>query len=266
MTTRLLIVGFIISLSTLSCSSFNKVLKSTDYDYKLRMAEKYYAEKEYRKAKTLYEELFPIYKGTPQFEDLYYKYAYCHYYDKDYINAENLFKGYLEVFGNNAHSEEVEYMQAYSYYKQSYRAELDQTNTIKAMGMMQVFINTHPGSPRNMEAEAIIQKCIEKLEKKEMLSAKLYYNLGQYRASALAYSTLLNNFPDSPQADSYKLMIIKSYYKYAAMSIEVRQPERYEKVVKEVQDFQDRFPESKLLKDAERYLTLSQNHIKDLSK
>jgi outer membrane protein assembly factor BamD len=49
------------------------------------------------------------------------------------------------------------------------------------------------------------------------------------------------------------------------MSIEERQPERYEKVIREVEDFQDRFPESKLLKEAERYLTLSQNNIKALS-
>ncbi len=255
MTNRLIIFGVLLALLALSCNRFNKVLKSTDYDYKLRMAEQYYAKKEYRKAKTLYEELFPIFKGTPQFEDLFYKYAYCHYYDKDYVNAENLFKGYLEVFSNSARAEEVEYMQAYSYYRQSARPELDQANTI-----------THPGSPRAKEAEEIIRKCLVKLETKEMLSARLYYNLGHFRAAAIAYNTLLNNYPDSEKADEYKLMIIKSYYKYAEMSIEERQPERYEKVVKEVEDFQDRFPESKLMKDAERYLTLSQNKFKALTK
>lgn len=266
MTNRLIIFTVLLALLAISCNRFNKVLKSTDYDYKLRMAEQYYANKDYRKAKTLYEELFPIFKGTPQFEDLYYKYAYCHYYDKDYMNAENLFKGYLEVFGNSARAEEVEYMQAYSYYRQSARAELDQANTVRAMGMMQVFINTHLESPRVKEAEEIIRKCLVKLETKEMQSAQLYYNLGHFRAAAIAYNTLLNNYPDSEKADEYKLMIIRSYYKYAAMSIEERQPERYEKVVKEVEDFQDRFPESKLLKEAERYLTLSQNKFKELTK
>jgi len=256
----------IVSLIVTSCSQYSKVLKSVDYDYKLRMAEQYYAKKKYSKAQTLFEELFPIFKGTPQFEDLYYKYAYCHYYTKDYMNAENLFKGFLEVFSNSPKAEEIEYMQAYSYYKQSPRQELDQTNTIKAMGMMQVFINTHPGSPKNKEAEEIINTCLKKLETKEADAAELYYNLGQHRASAIAYSTLINNYPDSPKAAEYKLMIIKSYYKFAGNSIEERQPERYEKVITEVQDFQDRYPESKLLKEAERYLTLSQNNIKELSK
>lgn len=266
MNVRNLIVLFLTVFVFASCSKYSKVLKSKDYEYKLKMAEQYYAKKKYRQAQTLFEELFPIYKGSPQFEDLYYKYAYCHYYNLDYANAENLFKGFLEVFANSPRAEEVEYMQGYCYYKQSPKPELDQTNTIRAMGMMQVFINTHPGSERNKEAEDIILKCNEKLEKKEFASAQLYYDLGQFRAAALAYGTLIDNYPDSPRSDEYKLMAIKSYYRFALLSVEEKQPERYQKVVTEVQDFQDRFPESKLLKEAERFLTLSQNNLKDLSK
>jgi outer membrane protein assembly factor BamD len=265
MKNRILLV-FVAALFSLSCSKYNKVLKSKDYDYKLRMAEQYYVKKKYRQAQTLYEELFPIFKGTPQFEDLYYKYAYCHYYMKDYLTAESLFKGFLEVFSNSPKAEEIEYMQAYSYYKQSPKPELDQTNTIRAMGMLQVFINTHPGSARNKDAEQIITECVKKLETKEYQGARLYYNLGHYRAAALAYTTLSNNYPDSPESEEYKLMIIRSYYRFASLSIDERKPARYEKVITEVQDFQDRYPESKLLKEAERFLTLSQNNIKALSK
>jgi outer membrane protein assembly factor BamD len=39
------------------------------------MANQYYDKKEYRQAQVLFEELFPVFKGTPQFDDLYYKYA-----------------------------------------------------------------------------------------------------------------------------------------------------------------------------------------------
>ena len=60
-------------------------------------------------------------------------------------------------------------------------------------------------------------------------------------------------------------MAIKASYRFAAMSIEEKQEERYNKVIIEVEDFQDRFPESKLLKEAERYLTLSKNNIKSLN-
>ncbi len=256
----------LVVLFMVSCSKYSKVLKSTDYDYKLKMANLYYDKKQYNKARELYEELFTIFKGTPQFEDLYYRYAFCHYNTKDFPGAENLFKGYLEVFPNSARADEVEYMQAYSYFRDSPKPELDQANTVKAAGMMQTFINTHPGSSKLKDAEHVVDLCSERLETKEMLGAQLYYNMGQYRAAAIAYNSLLNDFPDSKVADQYKLLIVKSYYQYAKLSVPERQLARFEKVVTEVQDFQDRFPESKLLKDAERYLTLSQSNIKTLSK
>lgn len=256
---------FLLSLILLaSCSKFGKVLKSKDYEYKLKMANTYFEKKQYRQSQVLYEELFPVFKGTAQHEDLYYKYAYSHYNLKDYITAENLFKGYLEIFANSARAEEVEYMQAFCFYKQSPKPELEQSNTQKAIGMFQVFMNTHPESPRSKEAEKLISTCQAKLETKEFLSAQLYYNVGQFRAAALAYTTLINNYPDSPKGDEYKLMAIRAYYRYATMSIAEKQEERYNKVIREVEDFQDRFPESNLLKEAERYLTLSKNNINTL--
>lgn len=264
MNLRLLLVVLVLGMSALSCSKFNKVLKSKDYDYKLKMAGEYYDKGKFKQAQTLYEELFPIYKGTPQFEDLYYRYAQCAFKQRDYLSAENLFNGFSDMFPNSQRSEEVEFMEAYSYYRQSPRPELDQANTIKAMGMMQTFINSHPGSTRNKEAQEIIEKCYKKLETKELKSAELYYNMGQYKAAAIAYTTLINNFPDSPKSDEYKLQIIRAYYRYATLSVEEKQPERFAKVVSEVQDFQDRYPESKLLKEAERYLTLSSTKSKSL--
>lgn len=247
-----------------SCSQFSKVQKSTDYDYKLRMAEQYYAKKKYNYAQQLFEELFPIVKGTPQFEDVYYKFAYCAYYLKDYLNAENLFKGFVEVFPNSPRAEEMEYMRAYAYYRQSPKVELDQTNTQRAIGLMQTFINTHPGSARNKEASDIIDKSRQKLELKEYRNAELYFNLGQFKAAGIAFTNLMNNFPDSEKSDDYKLQVIKSYYQYAMMSVDERKYERLEQVIVECNDFIDRFPDSKLLKETERYLSLSQNNLKEI--
>ena len=260
----LFLVSVLLLTSMVSCNkySYNKVSKSKDYEYKLIMADKFFAEKKYKNAQALYEDLFPIFKGSLKFEELYYKDAYCFYYMKMYADAENLFKGFLEVFPNSSKAEEVDYMRSYCFYKQSPKLELEQVNTTRAMGMMQTFINTHPGSSRNKEASEIIDKCRIKLEQKEFRSAELYYNLGQYRAAAIAFSTLTNNYPESAKGEEYKLKIVKSYYKFAKLSIAEKQIERYEKVIDEYEDFVDRFPESKLLKDAENYSNLSQNHIK----
>ncbi|HMU09981.1 MAG TPA: outer membrane protein assembly factor BamD [Ferruginibacter sp.] len=256
--------GLLLLVLVSSCNKYNKISKSKDYEYKLSMADTFYSKKKYKIAQQLYEELFPVFKGTLKFEELYYKDAYCFYYMKMYADAENLFKGFLEVFPNSSKAEEVDYMRSYCFYKQSPKLELEQVNTTRAMGMMQTFINTHPGSARNKEASEIIDKCRAKLEQKEYRAAELYYNMGQYRAAAIAFSTLINNYPESTKGEEYKLKTVKSYYKFAKLSIVEKQVERYEKVIDEYEDFVDRFPESKLLRDAENYSNLSKNHIKDI--
>jgi outer membrane protein assembly factor BamD len=249
----------------ISCNGFSKILKNKDPDYKLRMAEQYYAKKKYNNAQQLYEDIMPFYKGRPEFEDIYYKYAYSAYYQHDYLNAENLFKTYLEVFPNSARSEEIDYMRAFTFFKQSPKAELDQTNTIKAMGMLQTFINTHPGSSRIKEANEIIDKSRKKLEVKDHKSAQLYYDIGQFRAAAVSFNSLLNLYPESLSSDEYKLMAIKASFRFAELSVEEKKLERFEKVIEECNDFNDRFPQSALAKEVERYLNNSKNNLKNIS-
>ena len=243
----------------------NKILKNPDANYKLRIAEKYFVKKEYGKAQQVYEDIMPYFKTSKEFEDIYFKFAYCAYYQLDYSNAENLFKSFLEIFPNSSKAEEIDYMRGYSFYKQSPKPELDQTNTIKAIGMMQTFINTHPGSTRIKEANDIIDIGRLKLEIKDYKSAQLYYELGQFRAAGVAFATLLDSYPESVKGDQYKLMIIKSYFRYAELSVEEKKVERFEQVIAVCNEFADRFPDSKLRKEADQFLNLSQTNIKNLN-
>ena len=255
-------IALLAILFLISCQPINKILKSNDPEYKLRMAEQYYAKKKYSQAQVIYEDIMPYYRGRPEFEDIFYKFAYTAYYQKDYLNAENLFKSYLEVYPNGSRSEEVDYMRAYTFYMQSPKAALDQSATMKAIGMFQVFINTHPGSARNKDANTIIDKLREKLEEKDQKAAQLYYDIGQFRAAAVAYNTLLNQYPDTHKAEEYKLMAIKSYFRFAELSVEDKKAERFEKVIEEANDFMDRFPQSQLGKEVQQFVTQSQNNLK----
>jgi len=273
------LLAFVILAAFSSCSlfkkssgpptSFSKILKSTDYTFKLQMAEKYYLAKDYDHAQTLYDDLYRVMKGSEHFEDIWYKYAYCAYYLKDYINAENLFKGFVEAFPNSPKADEMDYMRAYCFWKQSPKYQLDQTNTTKAMGFMQAFIAQHPTSEKVKDATEIIEKCRAKLEQKDFEAAKLYFNLREtnpayLKAASLTFNTLMNTYPDSQFSDEYKLYIIKSDYLYAMHSMEEKKKARLEQVLTDVNDFNDRFPESKLKKQALEYQELANNSIKKL--
>jgi outer membrane protein assembly factor BamD len=255
--------GLILMLVLLTgCKGINSILKNKDPKYKLRMAEQYYVKKKWNYAQQLYEDVMPYYRGQPEFEDIYYKYAYTAYNQRDYLNAENLFKTYLEIYPNSSKAEEIDFMRAYTYYRQSPKMQLDQTNSRKAIGMMQTFISNHPGSARNKEAGAIIDELRHKLEVKDAASAQLYFDLGQFRAAAVAFNDLLENYPDSDKIEEYKLMSIKAYYQFAELSIEEKKVERYGKVIDECNDFIDRFPQSGLAKQVEEYSSQSQNNLK----
>jgi outer membrane protein assembly factor BamD len=253
---------FLALLLLAGCQSINKVLKNPDPRYKLRMAEQYFANKKYNLAQQVYEDIMPAFRGQPEFEDIYYKYAYTAYHQRDYLNAENLFKGYLDIFSTGPRAEEVDFMRAYTFYKQSPKPELDQTSTRKAIGMLQTFINTHPGSPKNKEATEIIDQLRLKLETKDMKAAQLYFDVGQYRAAAVAFNTMLNDYAESEKAADYKLMAIRSYFRFAEMSVEERKAERFEKVIEEAADFMDRFPESTLSKEVQDFVKQSENNLK----
>jgi outer membrane protein assembly factor BamD len=233
------------------------------------MAEKYYLNKDYNHAQILFDDLYRVMKGSEHFEDIWYKYAYCAYYLKDYINAENLFKGFVEAFPNSPKSDEMDYMRAFCFYKQSPKYQLDQTNTTKAMGFMQAFVAQHPNSDKVKEATDIIEKCRAKLEQKDFESARLYFNLREtnpayLKAASLTFNVLMNTYPDSQFSDEYKLYIIKADYLYAIQSLEEKKKARLEQVLTDCNDFNDRFPESKLKKQVQEYVELTNNTIKKL--
>ncbi len=244
-----------------ACNGYNKLLKSTDYNLKLKKADEFFADKKYVKAQTLYEDVMPVLSGTPQYEEVYYKWAYSTFYQKDYLNAENIFKTFLERFPQSKFAEEMEYMRAYSLYKMSPKPELDQTNTTRAITFLQTFINGHPNSDRGKEAERLLDELRGKLETKDFKSAELYYNLGYYRAAATAFNELMFNFPDSDRGDYYKLKVIESFYKFAANSLENLQEERFETVLNEAADFSDRFPESKLVAEVDKIRADTEKNI-----
>jgi outer membrane protein assembly factor BamD len=260
---RILVVIFLVGMLQ-SCSDLGKILKSSDYEMKIRKANEFYDAKKYSQAQTIYEDVMPVVKGSAEYETLYYKWAYCSYNQKDYLNAENLFKGFVENFPNSDKAQEAEFMRAYCFYKQSPKPTLDQTATMKAMTYLQTFANQHPTSYRSKEALELIEGLRRKLEVKEHNAAELYYNMGYYKAAATAFSEILNNFPDSEKGDEYKLMVVKSWTKYARNSYEYKQAERYERVLNECADFADRFPDSNLIAEVEKIKSQTENSIKSL--
>ncbi len=247
-----------------SCGNFEKIRKSSDVNFKMTKANEYYEKQDYQHANELYKELMPIMKSTRNYEALCYKYSYTFYYLKDYIQASYHFKNFTETFPASKNAEECEYLSALCLYKYSPKFTLDQTNTVKAYETLQSYLNKYPKSERAKEAGEYIDQTRRKLELKEADAAKLYFNIGQYKAATVAYKSVLRDYPDSPSSDLYQLMIIKAMYKYAFASIIEKQEERYATAISAYNDFKELYPKSKYQEEAEKLFKDSDNNVKKI--
>jgi outer membrane protein assembly factor BamD len=253
---------FVVFLS--ACGGYEKVLKSDDINYKLTKANEYYDKKQFQKANAVYENLMPIVKGTKNFEPMYFKYAYSYYYMDDHLSSSYHFKNFVDYFPSSSVAEEAEYMHAVSLHKLSPKSTLEQTNTIKAMEALQSYINTHPDSKRLTEANALMDEMRKKLEEKEAAAARLYYNISQYRAASIAYKSVLQNYPESPNGDLYQYNIVRSLYHYANASVPARQEERYVSMINAFNELKLSYPNSKYLGEAQRYYSQANEKINKL--
>ncbi len=244
-----------------ACSPYEAILKSKDINLKFAKANEYYEQKKWMKANQLYEGLIPSFRGTKNYEELYYRFCYTFYNMDDYLSASYQFKNFTEFFPKSTRADETEFMYALCLYKMSQKPSLDQTSTIKAMEVLQMYINLHPTSAKLTEANKYIDECRAKLEKKDADAAKLYYNISYYKAAVTAYKALIFAYPESDNGDFYQFMIAKAYFMYAKNSYPDKQEERYAETLNSVTELKQYYPNSSWLKEAESYSKSAQSNI-----
>lgn len=263
----LVIFSFCVLGTFISCKSkFEKIQRSKDFAFKLQKADEYYEKKQWSKANTLYEELMTIYKGTKNFESIYYKYAYTFFNLKSYLPASYHFKNFADLFPKSDKAEETEYLNSLCLYYLSPDYTLDQSNTVKSISEMQTFINNHPKSKHSAEANKMIDESRAKLEKKDRYAAELYMKISEFKAASVAFEQLMRKYPDSHNADYYQYMIVNARYMYARNSILSKQEERYIRAQADYNDFVRKFPKSTYRNDVERINSLSLQALKKISK
>jgi outer membrane protein assembly factor BamD len=234
------------------CGGYEKLLKSSDYAMKYQKALEYYEDEEYVRAGALLDQVANVYRGTTKADTVYYYQAKSYYMQRDYILSGHHFSNLAMNYPNSVYREEAEFMTAYCYYMQSPKPSLDQENTGKAISAFQLFMIQNPRSKRIPEAQAYIDEMRNKLVEKSYMSGKLYYNLGDYKASIIALQNSLNDFPETEHREELVFLLLKSNFLLAENSIVQKQMERYQATVDEYYSFVGEFPESKFRREADR--------------
>lgn len=238
-----------------SCSEYQKILKSTDYDLKYEKALEYYEEGDYMRASTLLDELISVYMGTSKAEEAHYKYANSLYEMQNYIGAVQQYREFADKYPNSQYIEDAQFMIGASYFELSPKARLDQTDTHNAIEALELFISLFPDSEKVPRANDMLDELEEKLVYKSYLSAKLYYNLGtylgnNYQSAVITARNSLDEFPDTEYREELSFLILDSLYIQAMNSVAEKEEERLRATLDEYYAFINEFPESSYMSEA----------------
>lgn len=236
---------FIIS----SCSPYQKLLKSTDYELKYTKAMEYYQAEQYLRASTLFEELVNIFRGSEKGEKVTYAYAECLFKMKDYLLAQHYYQVFVKDFSGSEHAENAQFKNALCYYLLSAKPRLDQEDTYNALAEFTTYLSIYPSGANVAESVAKMTELRDKLVYKSYLNAKLYFNLGDYMgnnylSAVIAAQNSLKEFPDTKYREELSFLILDSKYRQAINSIEAKKAERLRDCMDEYYSFVNEYPQS----------------------
>ena len=255
-----------LALLLTSCAhEFNQVYKSTDYNYKYEYAKECFARGKYSNAITLLQELVTIQKGTDNAQECLYMLAMAEFGIKDYEAAAETFKKYFRTYPRGDYAEMATFYVGQSLYLSTPEPRLDQTPTIAAIAAFQEYLDLYPDGQMKGAAQRRMLEMQEKLVKKEYLSAKLYYDLGtyfgnctsggnNYEACIVTAQNALNEYPYSDLREDFAILVMKSKYELAQMSVEEKRLARFQDAEDECYGFINEYPDSKERSTAEKFI------------
>jgi len=258
----------IVVLTLISCSDYQKLLKSDDAELKYTKAVEYFNKGDFMRATTLFDAIATYYKGTDRSETVLNYMAKSYMGQKDYFSASEYYKTYVKTYPKGKYVIESKYMIGYCFYLDSPDPRLDQTSTYSAIAAFQEFVDVYPESEKVQDANKLLDELTNKLAYKAYLNAKLYYNLGNYlgnnyESAVITAQNALRKYPATSYREELLMLMLDSKYEQALQSIEEKKTERYHNAIDEYYNYINEYPNGKYRKQADRILNESKKTVKE---
>ena len=272
---RTIILCSVAAMMTGCAGEFNRVIKSSDYDYRYEYAKQCFAEGKFGRAEILLQDLITLKKGTDEAEEALYMLAMSQYMNHDFESAAATFRKYFSSYPKGFYAEQAMFYVGQSLYESAPEPRLDQTPTIGAINAYQQFLDFFPGSQLREKAQNRLFELQDKLVVKELLSAQLYFNLGgyfgnvnsgtesNYSSCIIVAQNALKTYPYTKWREDFSLLVMKSKFELAENSTEDKKLERYRDAEDECYGFLNEYPESAQCSLAEKYIAKCKKVTKD---
>lgn len=245
---------------------FNQVYKTNDVIYKYEYAKESFARGKYAQASTLLLDVINFMKGREYAEESLYMLGMAQYLSSDYEGAAATFRKYAQTYQKGGQFTDLaQFYVGQSLYMSTPEPRLDQTETYEAIAAFQEFLDRFPQSSRKSVAQDRLFELQDKLVLKELYNAQLYYDLGPYfgncgfggnnfEACIITAENALKDYPYSSLREEFSLLIMKSKYELAQLSVESKRIDRYQDALDECYGFVNEYPDSKYKTLADRYI------------
>lgn len=239
-----------ICLTLIGCGKINKVLKSDDLGLKYSTAEQYYEEGKYKKAIRIFENLSPQFKGKPQAEKMFYMYGQSLLKIESFYLAAYEFERFVASYPRSEKAEEASYLSAFCYSQLALPYNLDSKDTFKGLETMQAFIDKYPESKFMAQANEVVAKLTDNIEKKAFENAKLYntvrdVTMMNYKAALVSLNLFIQDFPGSKYKEDALFYKFDSQYHIALNSVESKMKQRFIEALEIYDQLFQYFPETK---------------------
>jgi len=233
------------------CSNKYAIKPGDTLDTAFKKAEHFYKVHDYEQASSAFETVLSLARGTAKAEQAEYYLAESYYHNNEFLLAANEYKRFYSYYPKSDKRQEVQFKEALCYERLSPRYKLDQTNSIKAIELFQLFISHYPNSARADSAGKFIDKLRDKLAHKTYAAAKLYMRNNHYKAAAIYYGLTVDQYPETNWAEVALAKQVTAYLELADNSVRSKQEERYTKAVEAYQKYVQIFPDGKNREEAE---------------
>lgn len=238
-------IYFLVAIMLLfSCSEYNKVLKSDNYQKKFELAESLYNNEKYARSISLYEQIYQRFPKGGEGELAYYRIGKAYYEIEDYVLAGYYLGSFTQRFPFSPKAEEALFLSAMCSVKNSPKHTLDPTDTELAINDMQLFTDRYPNSPLVDSCNYWIDQMRFKLERKRFESVELYAKTQNYRAAVVAAESFLREFPRSIYREKAYIFLVENSSLLARNSVESKKVERIAETRERYSNFVVEFPNS----------------------
>ena len=265
-TASIILISTLVLAALSGCSGYNKILKASDYNTKYSLAKTYFMEGRYTTCSSILEECVAYQRGTAQAEESMYLLATCYYNLNDYLSASQYYMACYRSFPNSTYSENCLYWSGKSLFLDTPDPRLDATSTTNAILQLQRFVETFPQSKYRAEAEEMIYTMNDRLVEKEVGTAELYYNLGNYlgnnyRSSIIVAQNALRDYPYTKYREQHSILVLQAKFQMAQESVLSKRDDRYRDAIDEYYAFKNEFPESKFMKEADKMFRIASKNL-----